>query len=770
MKRELTPKEVIFEVKCNEDNNKRLRGIAEIQDEYKRVGRSLGIEKEGFNLYLIDSFSKDKLKNLTKYIEDQYRDLEPPKDICYVIVDDDKKPEAIFVENGKGKRLKETVENLKNNYLELVEDFYNTSSNEKKDKLIDEVQEKRTKYINELMDMAKDDGFDVKASARGFAFIPVNDGEALTEEEYEVLDKDKKELIGTKASILKKKAEGILDTLKEIETKYIKKLKNIYSKFLTIEMEDYKDSALLEFVNNDESYEYLERLFIEIEKEIVDSYTMNMEADEPVIYEIINKYVVQILVDNGMNSSPVAIYEEDPSINNLIGNIEYENHNGVYTTDISLINAGSMLKANEGCIIVRISSLVTNPYSYYYLKKVLMANKLSYDTSRAYVEVVSMNGLKPKPIPIKVKVILIGDYESYDTLYNADEDFRKLFPLKAEFTDVVEAKDESILYVRDYIKGIIKENKLKEIDNDAIMEVIKYLSRKANSKSKININDMDINKLIILTDNYTKERCGETISKEDIMAIAYEEERVEEEYIKMFKDNKILLNLNDKKIGSVNALAVLDTGYHSFGKPMRVTCIAYKGSGRIVDTQKESNLSGKIHGKSINILKGLLTSILNPYEDISVDFHLSFEQIYGMIEGDSASVAEMLCILSALSKKPIRQNISVTGSLNQFGEVQPIGGANEKIEGFYKVCKLVNSVKNKGVLVPNSNKDEIILNSKVEESIVNGDFHIYTMETLNDAIEIMILDAGETIEDFFIGINKELERYKDKKISEKKEN
>lgn len=768
MKKELTPKEIIFKIVSNDSDYKIEKIIPEIQSSYKKVGRALGIEKDGFNLYLIDSFSKDKLKKLIKYIEDQYKNSQSPKDICYVIIEDDKKPEPIFVENGKGKRLKETVESIRNNYIEVIEDFYNSSSNEKKDRLIDEIQCKRTKYINELMDLANIEGFDVKASERGFAFIPINNGEALTEEQYENLDKEKKECIGGKANILKKKAEGILDTLKEIETKYIKKIKNIYSKFLSLEMEEYKDSALLEFVNDDEAYEYLERLFIEIEKQIVNSYTMSMEDDETEIYEIINKYAIQILVDNENNHTPVVIYEEDPSINNLMGTIEYENHNGVYRTDISLINAGSIIKANEGCIIIRISSIASNPYSYYYLKKTLMANKLSYDNSRLYSEVISMNGLKPKPIPIKLKVIIIGDYESYDTLYNADEDFKKLFPLRAEFTDIVDAKDEVILYIKDYVKDRIKENNLKEIDEDAIMEILKYLSRKANSKNKINIDDMDIDKLIILTNNHTKERGGKTISKEDVICIAYEEEKIEEEYMKMFKENKILLSLNDKKVGSINALAVLDTGYHSFGKPMRITCVVYKGSGRIIDIQKESNLSGKIHEKSINILKGLLSNILNPYESIPVDFHLSFEQIYGLIEGDSASVAEMLCILSAVSKKPIRQNISVTGSLNQFGEVQPIGGVNEKIEGFYKVCKLVDSVENKGVLVPSSNKDEIILNSEVEKSIENGEFHIYTMENINDAIEIMILDDDETIEDFFKTINEELEKYKDKEKSKDK--
>ena len=762
MKRELTPKEVIFKIVCNENEENRSRTIPEIEESYKKVGRALSIEKEGFNLYLIDSFSKNKLKKLNEYIVEQYKNLEPPKDICYVILEDEKKPEVIFVENGKSANLKKTLESIKSRYLEVVEDFYNSSSNEKKDILIEEVQSKRTKYINELMEMATKEGFDVKASPRGFAFIPVENGEALTEEEYDDLEKAKKESIGIKATALKKVAEDILDKLKEIESKYIRKLKNIYSKFLVMQMEEYKDSALLEFVNDDESYEYLERLFIEIEKAIVNTYTMSMEDDESEIYEIVNKYSMKILVDNSANLNPVVIFEEDPSINNLMGSIEYENHGGVYTTDISLINAGSIIKANEGCLVVRISSLATNPYSYYYLKKTLMANKLSYDTSRAYSEVISMNGLKPKPIPIKVKVILIGDYESYDTLYNADEDFRKIFPLRAEFADIVDIKGDSVHYLKDYIKERVTENNIKKIDDDAIMEVLKYLCRKANSKSKINIDDMDIDKLIILTNNYTKENGREVISKEDVIAIAYEEEKIEKEYIKMFKENKILLSLNNKKIGSINALAVLDTGYHSFGKPMRVTCVAYKGTGRIVDIQKESNLSGKIHEKSISILKGLLSSILDPYKSMTVDFHLSFEQIYGLIEGDSASVSEMLCILSALSKRAIRQNISVTGSLNQFGEVQPIGGVNEKIEGFYKVCKLVDVVQNKGVLVPASNKDEIILNAEVEKSIENGEFHIYTMENLNDAIEVMILEDGETIEDFFNSINEEIEKYKEK--------
>ena len=219
----------------------------------------------------------------------------------------------------------------------------------------------------------------------------------------------------------------------------------------------------------------------------------------------------------------------------------------------------------------------------------------------------------------------------------------------------------------------------------------------------------------------------------------------------MYEDNKILISVKDRKIGAINALAVLDSGYCTFGKPMRISCVACKGSGRIVDIQKESNLSGKIHEKSISILKGLLTNLLNPYETIPVDFHLSFEQTYGII-----------CSLSALSKKGISQNIAVTGSINQFGDVQPIGGVNEKIEGFFKVCSMLDTIDGKGVLIPEGNKDEIILKAEVEKAVEEGRFHIYTMSTLNDAIETLLLEEEDDIDSFYENLQNELDKYKEK--------
>lgn len=763
MKRELTPSEIMFKLEVTDtDVDKGTKGIKEFNDAYKKVERAINIDKEGYNLYLIDTFSKDKLKDLTAFIEKKYKDLESPRDICYVTLEDVNRPEAIFVANGKGRKLKETVDDIKSCYLEAVDDFYGDSSNDEKDYLVEDIQNKRNSYINELTKMAKEEGFEVKATSKGFAFIPLSGDEAMTEKEYDDLEDDNKNVIVAKAGSLKKKAESILEELKDIEVKSIKKLKKIYSKFLSTQMEEEKDEALLEFITDDDSYEYLERLFTCIEEDLIDCYTMSIEEDESEIYEILNKYDVRVIVDNTNNSSPPVIFEEDPNLNNLIGLIEYENHNGMYTTNISLISAGSILKANEGCLILRLSSLAVNTLSYYYLKKILLSNKVSFDTNKSYLEFININGLKPKPIPVKFKVILIGDYETYDLLYNSDEDFKKLFPLRAEFSPIVKVNNNSVIELKNIIENRVRKNELFNLTDEAMNEILKYLCRKSSSRNRILAEEDDIDKILVLANNSVKERKSMIITEQDILDVAYEEELIENEIMSMYEDNKILISVNGRKIGAINALAVLDSGYCTFGKPMRISCVACKGSGRIVDIQKESNLSGKIHEKSISILRGLLTNLLNPYENIPVDFHLSFEQTYGMVEGDSASVAEIICILSALSKKGVKQNIAVTGSINQFGDVQPIGGVNEKIEGFFKVCSMLDTVEEKGVLIPEGNKDEIILKSEVEKAIQEGKFHIYTMGNLNDAIEVLLLDEGESIEEFYKNLQNELEKYKTK--------
>lgn len=430
MNKELTPKEVIFCSSCENSMKKLNDGISSGKYMgFDKIRKALNIKKDGFNLYYIDSFSKEKIEILRKQISEIYKDNEAPKDICYVTIQDSTSPKVIFLKNGKGILLKDLLEELKSKYLAAVNEFYNSSSIEEKESIIENINEERNNYITKLMQMAKGENFDVKATNGGFIFIPLKDGgNEMTQEEYDDLEEDNQEVIEKQASMLKIQAEEILVKIKDIETSSIGKLKIIYREYLKGAMQQYKDDLLLEFLTEDDGYRYLIEMFDCIEDEIVDCYTINLEEDEGKIKEVFNKYQINVIVDNFNIEHPRVIYEEDPSLANLIGNIEYRNNNGEYITNMSLITAGSLVKANEGCLIVRLSSLINsgNGLSYYYLKKALMHGMVDCNYSKSYLEMLSIAGVKPEPIPIKVKVILIGDYESFEVLYDKDEDFKRI--------------------------------------------------------------------------------------------------------------------------------------------------------------------------------------------------------------------------------------------------------------------------------------------------------------------------------------------------------
>ncbi|WP_459480373.1 AAA family ATPase [Clostridium saccharoperbutylacetonicum] len=762
MKRELTPNEIIF---CTSNAEKARKSniskIPEFTATLNKIEKSLSIQKEGYNIYYVDSFSKERLNELVEYVKSVYEKLPPPKDICYATSQENSNPIPLFLPKGKGSLLKDMIEEIKEKYFECILEFYSSSSDDEKEGIIEDISEKRSNYITKLMDSAKKKNFEVKATSGGFVFIPLKDeGKEITENEYEQLENVTQENIEREASKLKKEAEIILEALKDIEIRSIEKLKTIYRDYIKKNMQKYKDDLLLQFISQDDVYKYLLQMYDDIEERIVESYTINLEEDEEELKEIFSKYNINVLVDNSNSFHPNVIYEEDPTIGNLIGNIEYRNSNGGYSTDISLISAGSLLKANEGCLILRMSSLISSGLSYYYLKKALIHGKVSYNYTRSYLEVISIAGLKPEPIPINLKVILIGDYESFQILYDNDEDFKQIFPIRIESEIELKYNSMNRNFICNMVKEKVKKDNLLDVSEEALEEIIKFLSRVSGQRNKISIDDYYINKLLYLANNNSKAEERNRIEKQDVISVAYEDEKILDDIMENYKNKKILITTRGKEIGIVNGLAVVGNGFYSFGKPMRITCLTHVGDGRIIDIHKECKMSGNIHEKSISILGGLLSNLISPYEKLPVDLQLSFEQTYGLIEGDSASVAEIICILSALSRRGVRQNIAVTGSINQLGEIQAIGGVNEKIEGFHRVCGTIDMIDDKGVLIPSTNVDELILRSEVEEDVKKKKFHIYTMETLEDAIETLILDEGESIKGFYKEIENEILKYK----------
>ncbi|WP_436512879.1 AAA family ATPase [Clostridium thermobutyricum] len=761
MKNKLNPNEIIFCLNSDDnvsEKNIDLLDVQEFKTPYDKIKRILKIKKSEYNIYLIDSFLKEKVNTLISIIEKEYESLEAPNDICYASINDKEKPFPIFVSNGRGIQLKEDIKVLKEKYKTTILEFTSDSYTKEKDDILNNLKESRDNHLNELITLATNEGFEMKATNDGFVFIPLKDGKEMSENDYDNLDEEVKEKLIDKAEKLKEESSEILLALKDVEVTSLKKLKNILSEYIEEKLKDFKDDILLEYIVDDDVYNYLDTFYKKIEEELIEIYNVDIEEEEKELDKIIEKYSIEVIVDNSEYNHPRVIFEDDPNIGKLLGTVEYENQNGNYTTDLSLISAGSLLEANGGCIILRLKDLIANN-SYQYLKKALLSKKLNFDSNRNYLEVLSINGLKLEPININVKVILIGDYESYNILYNNDEDFKNLFPVKVQIPIEVKLNDK-VKEIKNLIKNIREKNCDLEITEEGINSIFKHFVRIASSRENINIDYKEIEKIILLSEQIAYSEGKEIIDKDIINKVIYEDDMIEEEYINMYKEDKVFVNLKGKRVGDINGLAVLDTGTHTFGKTMRITCNVFKGDGTVHDLHKEAKLSGKIHEKSISILKSILLSKWKKTENLPINLYLSFEQSYGLIEGDSASVAEMICMLSAITERGIRQNIAVTGSLNQFGEVQPIGGVNEKIEGFFKICKELNLMKGSGVLIPRTNINELVLNDEVEEEILKGNFSIYYMDKLDEAIEILILDENESVADFNRYLVEKIEEYK----------
>lgn len=762
MSYELNFEKVLYKLE-NEDLDFNKYSVSEYEYEYdevfQKIKTALEINEQGYNVFLIDDFSKEKLNSIEEYIKKIYEKGEKPHDICYIIKDDEKHPETLYLKCGNGIKIKETLEKLQDNYEENTFEFYNSSSCKEKEDIIDNIQRKKNEMLSEIVAAAEKEGFDVKLNQNGFTFLPLQNGEAMSDKTFDALLTYEKDEILKKVGNLKIIAQNVLDELKKIETYEIDKIKILMARFYEFKMGELKDEYKEQFVNDELSIEYLDYVCRKIEISIVDNYSTSFEEDEENIEQIINKYVINVLVDNSCNQNPPIIYEEDPSVSNLMGNIEYENKNGMYSTDCSMIKSGSLLNANEGCIILRANLLFSNPSAYYHLKKALLNKKVNFDFNRNYLDLLSIGGLKPEPINLNVKVILIGDLETYSTLYNYDEDFSKIFEVRAEFDHILKRDNHITKRLIGSIYNSCTKYNLRPLTDNAIKEVIKYFSRKAECKNKIYFDISELNSILMLSNNKLNTKNSIKIDDIDIREILYNEDIIQRKIMEYYSEGKILINVSEKNVGQINGLSVIDTGYLSFGKPIKITCSCYKGTGNIFDIQKENKLSGSVHSKSINILEGYINNLLGGYSKLPVDFHISFEQLYGMIDGDSASVAEVICMISALSKIPIKQNIAVTGSINQFGEVQPIGGVNEKIEGFFNVCKLLDSTNNKGVIIPYSNIDNIVLNYDVEKEIKNGKFNIYTMNKVDDAIEILMCDEKIDLDYVNNQLKKEIKKY-----------
>jgi len=466
----------------------------------------------------------------------------------------------------------------------------------------------------------------------------------------------------------------------------------------------------------------------------------------------VDKYKVNLVVDNTHLKGAPVIYEMNPTYNNLFGRIEKKSYMGYLYTDYTMIKAGSLLRANGGYLILDIDQVLKNSFVYDALKRVLRTRSLVIEDVNELYGVMTSAGLKPSPIKIDVKVIMIGRSHIYHGLHTYDEDFRKIFKVRADFDYEVRETPTNIQKYIQFITRVVKGENLRHFDRGAVKAVIEHAFKLVDHQDKMSIRFSEIVRLIRESSYWAKQRKHKYVRNQDVSQ-AIEEEKYrrnlpEEKIQHAIREKTYKFDVESAKIGQINGLAVYNLGDYSFGKPTRITVSTYIGSRGIINIEREAKLSGKIHDKGLLILSGFFASKLGRTMPLSFSASITFEQSYGMIDGDSASCAELYALLSSLSEIPIYQGIAVTGSINQKGEVQAIGGVNEKIEGFYDICKMHKLNGKQGVIIPESNVKNLMLGSDVIAAVKKGKFNIWSVSKIEDGIRILTgVPAGQIHKD-----------------------
>jgi lon-related putative ATP-dependent protease len=579
----------------------------------------------------------------------------------------------------------------------------------------------------------------------GLLAIPVIRGKPVSEEEFLALNQKTKDEIQKKREKLDEELRSAMRQLRGLEGKAQEELKKLnrdvafyaIGHLVTDLKEKYKDFP--------EIIKYIE----DVQNDLLENLTQFVrEPEAPTPFQFpwmkelpFRRYEVNVVVDNSEVKGAPVVVELNPTYQNLFGMMEKEAQFGVLTTDFTLIRAGSVHKANGGYLVLRVEALLQNPLSWDSLKRALTSGKATVEEPAERLGFISIKSLKPEPIPLNVKVILVGNPLLYQLLHIYDTDFIELFKVKADFDTSMDRSEENMRQYASFVCTFCRKEKLKHLDASAVAKVIEYSSRLVEDQGKLSTRFAEIADIVREANFYAVEEKVDNISashvRKAIEEKVYRSNLIQDKIQEMIKRNFLLIDTEGEAAGQVNGLSVIGLGDIAFGRPSRVTASIGMGREGIIDIEREAKLGGPIHTKGVMILGGYLTEKYARDKPLSISAHLVFEQSYEGVEGDSASSTELYALLSALSGIPIKQSIAVTGSVNQKGEIQAIGGVNEKIEGFYEVCNAKGFTDKQGVMIPESNVQNLMLKEEVVDAVKAGKFHIYSAKTIDEGIEIL---------------------------------
>ena len=712
------------------------------------------IRREGYHLYVMGPPGIGKRTAVMQVLSNRSSSQPTPSDWIYVNnLDDLRKPRAIPLPAGRGVRFRQDVDTLIDDLTNAIPAALETDAHKARLQEIEREQvERQSAAFAGLSNEAKSRGIQLIRTPGGFALAPLRKGEVLSPDEYQALPEPERQEIQQTVAELQRKLQELIEQVPKWHKDTRDKVKELNRETARLAVGHLLAQIKERYGDLPPVLAYLEA----VEKDVVERVDEFQPQDEgPASLfgggpqkPTLEDYEVNLLVDHSTTCGAPILYEDHPSFHNLLGRVEHESHMGALTTDFTLIKGGALHRANGGYLIVDALRLLQQPFSWEGLKRALASKSVKIESLGEVLSLISTVSLEPEPIPLDVKVILLGDRLLYYMLHAYDPDFAELFKVSADFDEHLERTAENTrLYAR-FLATFARREGLRPLTRAAIGLVLEQAARVAEDAGKLSTRMRSLADLLREA-NHWAESAGATTIADSHIQQAIDQQLYWSDRIRMLIQDEIergtlLIDTDGVCVGQVNGLSVLELGDTRFGQPSRITATARLGRGEVIDIERETKLGGAIHSKGVLIISSLLASRYARNQPLPLTASLVFEQSYGAVDGDSASVAEFAALVSALAGIPIRQELAVTGSLNQLGQVQPIGGVNEKIEGFFEVCRRRGLNGRQGVLIPSANVRHLMLRRDVVEACAAGQFHIYAVKTLDEALTLLTgVPAGE---------------------------
>ena len=723
---------------------------------YQALSLGFSAKEAGFNIFVAGPSGTGKTTTVTDFLEELAKKLPTPMDWCYVHnFEDEYQPKTLRCPPGLGKQLKQDMRELiQAARIAIHQVFEGEDYANKREEIIKKINAKREDIITRMGQTAEEAGFILQLTPVGMSLVPVNKGRPLKADEFLSLPKEAQQKLAQQREALTEKLQPLVRELRELEAAARDEVAE-FDRDVTLYAIDHLMSSLLEkYKPHDEIVKFLHNIQTHIADDI-DRFRgpsgEKKDAKEEYAQELgFRVYEVNVIADNsGTQGAPIVV-EQNPIYDNVLGRIERESQLGTLTTDFTLIRGGAVHRANGGFLVMRAEQLLRDIIVYDSLKRALKSGELRIEDLPQRIGYASVRSLAPEPIPLEVKVILIGDSNMYQLLYAYDPEFRELFKVKAEFDSTMAKTEVNIRNYAGFFTTLAVNEDLKHLDAPAVARLIEYSCRLAEDQDKLSTQFGLVGDVVREAHFYAQQDNSKYITanhvERAIEAKIYRSNLVQEKLREYIEKNIIFISTDGEAVGQINGLSVLSLGDFAFGAPSRITVAAGLGKDGLVDVQREVAMSGPIHGKGVMIIAGYIASKFARDKPLTLSARIVFEQNYEGVEGDSASSTELYALLSALSGVPIKQHFAVTGSVNQKGEVQPIGGANEKIEGYFEVCKARGLDGQHGVVLPQSNVRNLMLKQEVVDAVKAGKFHIYPVSTIEEGIEVLTgVPAGKQL-------------------------